>query len=131
MGKTKRQKNYDVYIPSNQRYLYKTRKMLLLGSVATYILNAMIVAVSDASVRKNMLISILFSIVFAVIQLIDNRKAQWGWLYIIVLSAVFQIFAALCVFTTQLHFMRYIWAGEMAVLLIFACLLLYKKNRCR
>lgn len=115
MGNSK--KNYDTYISSGKRYLYKTRTILFLLAIITFILNLSIIAVFDVSMRKNAIIFILSSSLFAVVQLVDNRKVHWSWPYIIVLSTLFLGFSAFAVFVTELIFMRYIWMSE----LIFAC----------
>ena len=79
--------------------------------------------------RKKALIAILWSAIFAILQFVDQRKAHWEWFYIIVLSTIFLLFSAIMVFATELIFIRYIWAGELALFLGLILLLLRKKNR--
>lgn len=128
MGKSKKHKNYDIYISPGKRYLYKTRKILFVISVMSFILNMSIVAGFEESMRKTAIISIVLSTLFGVVQFVDNRKASWDWLYIIVLCAIFLLFSAFSVFAAELIFMRYIWLGELVFFCVFVLLLLRKKK---
>ena len=128
MGKSKNQKNYDVYISPGKRYLYKTRRILFLLSIIAFILNMSIIAAFDESLRKTAIISIVLSALFGVVQFVDTRKVHWDWLYIIVLSALFLIFSAFSAFATKLIFMRYVWSGEFILLCGLMLLLLCKKK---
>lgn len=128
MGKSKKRKNYDSNISPGKSYLYKTRRILFALSVSTFIINVGVIAGFDESMRKSAVISILLSVIFSIVQFIDNRKTNWGWLYIIVLSSLFLLFSAIYAFATELLFMRYIWAVEF----IFFCglfLLLLRKKK--
>ena len=126
VGKSK--KNYDSYISSGKRYLYKTRAIVFLLSIITFVLNLSIIAVFDYSMRKSAIIFILLSSLFTIVQLVDNRKVHWSWFYIIVLSAMFLMFSTFSVFVTELIFMRYIWMGELVFTCGFIFLLLRKKK---
>ena len=116
MGKSK---NYDIYISPGKWYLYKTRRVLFALSVVFFILNMIVIAGFDESMRRTAIISIILSALFGVVQFIDNCKVHWDWFYIIVLSAIFLMFSALFAFATELIFMRYVWLGE----LVFFCAL--------
>ena len=116
MGKSK---NYDIYISPGKWYLYKTRRVLFALSVVLFVLNMIVIASFEESMRRTAIISIILSVLFGVVQFIDNRKVHWDWFYIIVLSAIFLLFSALFAFATELFFMRYIWLGE----LVFFCVL--------
>ena len=129
MRKSKKKKNYDIYISPAKRRLYRTRKILFTVSIMTLILNESIIAVCDASMMKNDLSIILLSILFAVIQFVDDRKANWEWGYIIFLSALSFLLSALSVFTSELLFMIYMWVGELVFFLGITLLLLRKKNK--
>ena len=129
MRKSKKKKNYDIYISPAKRRLYRTRKILFTVSIMTLILNESIIAVCDASMMKNALSIILLSILFAVIQFVDDRKANWEWGYIIFLSALSFLLSALSVFTSELLFMIYMWVGELVFFLGITLLLLRKKNK--
>ena len=129
MGKLRKYKNYDVFISSGKWYLYKRQRILFLLSVLAFILNMSLIAGFDESMRKTALISILLSALFAIAQFADNRKVHWGWVYIIVLRTIFLLFSAFAAFTTELFFMRYIWAGELAFFCGFVILTLCKKRK--
>lgn len=129
MKKSKKQKNYDICISPGKRYLYKTRIILFLLSMLSFILNMALIAGFDESMRKNALISILLSAIFTILQLVDDRKAHWDWLYIIVLSSMFLFLSAFSVFATHLIFMRFIWAGEFVAFCGFTLFLLRKKKK--
>lgn len=129
MGKSKQYKNYDTYISPGKRYLYKTRRMLFALSGLCFILNMSIIAGFDESVRKTAIISIVLSTLFGTVQLADNRKVHWNWIYIIVLCAIFLLVSALFAFVTELVFMRYIWLGELVFFCVFVLLILRKKRK--
>ena len=124
MGKSK---NLDIYISPGKRYLYKTRRTLFALSVVFFILNMIIIASFDESMRKIAIISIVLSVLFGVVQFVDNRKVHWDWFYIIVFSAIFLLFSAFFAFATELIFMRYIWLGELVFFSVLIPLLLRKK----
>jgi len=128
MGKSKKKKNYDLYISPGKWYLYKTRRMLFVLSVMFFILNMSIIAGFEESMRKNSITSIVLSVLFGVVQFVDNRKVQWDWLYIIVLCAMFFVFSASFALKSELVFMRYVWLGELVFCCVFALLLLRKKK---
>ena len=128
MGKSKKNKNYDIYISPKKWYLYKTRKILFVLSVMFFILNMSIIAGFDESMRKSAIIIIVLSTLFGVIQFIDNRKTNWDWPYIIALCAVFFLFSAFTTYKTELLFMRYIWLGELVFFCVFVLLILRKKK---
>ena len=125
MGKSK---NYDIYISPGKWYLYKTRRVLFVLSVVFFILNMIVVAVFDESMRRIAIISIILSALFGIVQFIDNRKAHWDWWYIIGLCAIFFLFSAFSSFATELIFMRYIWLSEFVIFCVFSTLLLCKKK---
>ena len=127
MGKSNRHKNYDIYVSPGKRYLYKKRKMLFVLSVAFFILNMCIIAGFDETLRKTAIVSILWTVIFGIIQLVDNRKVHWDWGYIIVLCAIFLLFSAFASFATALIFMRYIWFGELVFYFVFSLLLCKRK----
>ena len=129
MGRSKKHKNYDIYISPGKWYLYKGRRILFCVSIVTFILNMSLIAGFDESMRKTALISILLSAIFAIVQFVDNRKVHWDWPYIIILCAIFHFFSALSVFSSELLFMRYIWAGELILFSVFIGLSLYKKTK--
>ena len=129
MRKSKKRKNYDIYISPGKRYLYRTRKILFLLSMTFFILNMSIIAVLVTSMKKTALISILLSSVFTVLQLVDNRKANWDWSYIIFLCVMFHFVSGLCAFFAELFFMGYIWAGELILISVFIGLSLYKRDK--
>lgn len=129
MGRSKQSKNYDIYISPGKRYLYRTRKILFVLSVLTFVLNMSIIAVFDTLMRKDTLISLALSLLFGIIQLVDNRKANWEWHYIIILCAVLHFFSAISVFSADLLFMRYIWVGELILFSGFIGLSLYKNKK--
>ena len=124
MGKSK---NYDVYISPGKWYLYKTRRVLFVLSVVSFILNMIVIAGFDESMRRTAIISIILSALFGIVQFIDNRKVHWGWFYIIALCAIFLLFSAFSVFATELIFMRYIWLSELVFFCVLIPLLLRKK----
>ena len=124
MGKSK---NYDIYISPGKWYLYKTRRVLFALSVVLFVLNMIVIASFEESMRRTAIISIILSVLFGVVQFIDNRKVHWDWFYIIVLSAIFLLFSALFAFATELFFMRYIWLGELVFFCVLVPLLLRKK----
>ena len=124
MGKSK---NYDVYISGGKWYLYKTRRVLFVLSVVSFILNMIVIAGFDESMRRTAIISIILSALFGIVQFIDNRKVHWGWFYIIALCAIFLLFSAFSVFATELIFMRYIWLSELVFFCVLIPLLLRKK----
>ena len=124
MGKSK---NYDIYISPGKWYLYKTRRVLVALSVVFFILNMIVIAGFDESMRRIAIISIILSALFGIIQFIDNRKVHWDWFYIIVLSAIFLLFSALFAFATEVIFMRYVWLGELVFFSVLIPLLLRKK----
>ena len=126
MGKSK---NYDIYISPGKWYLYKTRRMLFALSVVLFVLNMIVIASFEESMRRTAIISIILSVLFGVVQFIDNRKVHWDWFYIIVLSAIFLLFSALFVFATELFFMRYVWLGELVFFCVLVPVLLCKKRR--
>ena len=128
MGKNKKAKNYDLYIAPGKQHLYQTRRLLFLLSASIFVLDLSVIAILDPVMRKNALISMGLSAVFAVLQLVDNRKANWNWPYIIVLSGFFLLFAAFAAFATEWMFMRYVWAGETVFFLGLVVLLLRRKN---
>ena len=128
MGKSKKNKNYDIYISPGKWYLFKTRRILFVLSVMFFILNMSIIAGFDESMRKTAIISIVLSTLFGIVQFVDNRKVHWDWPYIIVLCAMFLLFAAFSAFSTELIFMRYIWLGELFFFCVFVILLLRKKK---
>ena len=99
--------------------MYKTRRILFALSIVAFVLNLSLIAVFDESMRKNALITILWSAVFAVVQLLDKRKAHWEWLYIIVLCTIFFLLSAFVAFATELMIVRYIWVGEFVLFLGF------------
>ena len=125
MGKSK---NYDIYISPGKWYLYKTRRVLFALSVVFFILNMIVVACFDESMRRTAIISIILSVLFGIVQFIDNRKAHWDWWYIIDLCAIFFLFSAFSSFVTELIFMRYIWLSELVIFCVFPLLLLCKKK---
>jgi hypothetical protein len=88
-----------------------------------------IIAVLFTSMKKTALISILLSGVFTVLQLVDNRKANWDWSYIIFLCVMFHFVSGLCAFFAELFFMGYIWAGELILISVFIGLSLYKRDK--
>ena len=127
MGRSNKRKNYDIYISPGKWYMFKTRRILFALSIVAFVLNLSLIAVFDESMRKDALIEILWSAVFAVVQLLDKRKAHWEWLYIIVLCTIFFLFSAFAAFATELIIVRYIWVGEF-VLFLGSVLLLRKKK---
>ena len=129
MKKSKKQKNYDIYISPKKWYLYKERRILFVISILTFILNMFLIAGFDESMRNTALISILLSVIFAIVQFVDNRKVNWDWSYIVILCVLFHFFSALSVFSSELLFMRYIWAGELILFSVFISLSLYKKTK--
>ena len=129
MGRSKKQKNYDIYISPGKWYTYHTRRILFALSIVTFILNLVLIAVFDETMRKKALIAILWSAIFAILQFVDQRKAHWDWFYIIVLSTIFLLFSAFAVFATELIFVKYIWAGELVLFLGLILLLLRKKKQ--
>ncbi len=129
MGKSKKQKNYDSYISPGKWYLYKGQRILFGLSFLTFILNMSLIAAFNESLRKTALISILLSAIFAIVQFVDSRKTNWGWAYIIILCVLFHFFSALSIFSTELLFMKYIWAGELILFAVFIGLSLYKKTK--
>ena len=128
MGRSNKQKNYDIYISPGKWYMYKTRRSLFALSIVAFVLNLSLIAVFDESMRMNALIAILWTTIFAIVQFVDKRKAHWDWLYIIVLSTIFLLFSAFAAFATELMIVRYIWAGEFILFLGFILLLLRKKK---
>lgn len=108
--------------------MYITRRILFALSIVAFVLNLSLIAVFDESMRKNALITILWSAVFAVVQLLDKRKAHWEWLYIVVLCTIFFLLSAFVAFATELMILRYIWVGEFVLFLGFILLLLGKKK---
>ena len=125
MGKSK---NYDIYISPGKWYLYKTRRVLFALSVVLFVLNMIIIAGFDESMRKTAIISIVLSTIFGVVQFVDSRKVHWNWFYIIVLCAIFLLLSSFFVFSTALIFMRYIWLGELVFFFVLVPLLLRKKT---
>ncbi|MBQ8354613.1 MAG: hypothetical protein IJY40_03175 [Oscillospiraceae bacterium] len=95
----------------------------------TFVLNLVLIAVFDETMRKKALIAILWSAIFAILQFVDQRKAHWDWFYIIVLSTIFLLFSAFAVFATELIFVKCIWAGELVLFLGLILLLLRKKKQ--
>lgn len=129
MGRSKKQKNYDIYISPGKWYTYHTRRILFALSIVTFVLNLVLIAVFDETMRKKALIAILWSAIFAILQFVDQRKAHWDWFYIIALSTIFLLFSAFAVFATELIFVKYIWAGELVLFLGLILLLLRKKKQ--
>ncbi len=125
MGKSK---NYAIYISPGKRYLYRARRVLFTLSVVFFVLNMSIIAGLDESMRKTAIISIILSTLLGVVQLVDNRKVNWTWGYVIVLCALFLLFSAFGAFATALIFMRYIWLGELVFFCVFVLLILRKKK---
>ena len=128
MGKSKKQKNYDIYISPGKWHLYKTRKILFVLSVMFFALNMSIIAGFDESMRKTAIIAIVLTTLFSIVQFVDNRKVHWDWLYIIVLCVLLLAFSAFAAFATELIFMRYIWLGELVFFCVPVLLLLRKKK---
>lgn len=129
MDRSRKKKYYDMNIAPGKRPLYRMRKVLFVLSVVAFILNMILIAAFDDTMREKALRFVLISVLFAVLVLIDNRKANWTWPYIIVLAGMFLLFSALCVFTAQLIFLRYIWVGELIFFCVFIWLSLRKKNK--
>ena len=129
MGRSKKQKNYDIYISPGKWHTYHTRRILFALSIVSFVLNLVLIAVFDETMRKKALIAILWSAIFAILQFVDQRKAHWDWFYIIVLSTIFLLFSAFAVFATELIFVKYIWAGELVLFLGLILLLLRKKKQ--
>ena len=98
MGKSK---NYDIYISPGKWYLYKARRVLFVLSVVLFILNMLVIAGFDESMRRNAIISIILSALFGVVQFIDNCKVHWDWFYIIVLCGIFLLCACSSVITQE------------------------------
>lgn len=98
-------------------------------SILTFILNMSLIAIFDDSMKEEALISILLSSLFAVLQLVNNSKANWDWVYIIILTALSLLFSAVSIFTTELLFMRFIWLGELVFFCGFILLSLRKQKK--
>ena len=124
-GKTK---NYDTYVSPGKRYLYKSRIVLFAFAIVLFVLNMIIIAGVDESMRGNAIIAIVLSALFGIGQFIDNRKVHWTWFYIIILCAMLLLFSAFAVFATELFFMRYVWQGELVFFCVLIPLLLRKKK---
>ena len=128
MGKSKKRKNYDIYISPGKWYLYKKRRILFVLSVILFVLNMLIIASFDESMREIAIISIAVSTLFCIVQFVDNRKSSWDWPYIILLCAIFLSFSVFSAFATELIFMRYVLLGELVFFCVFVFLLLRKKK---
>ena len=121
-------KKYDWTATPRNTPRLKERRLLFLLAMGLLEVNLLVIAILHPDMQKKALICAGFVGVFSCLQYFENRKANWGWDYVVTLCVLAFLCAAGFIFGTGEYWYYIIWACE-AVTVGLAAYFLLRKPR--
>lgn len=121
-------KDYDVYVTLQNTPRFRERKIIFAAAMGLQALNWLLLALVFADGRRGMILMVLMTIGFTVVQWVDQRKAMWTWRYILAVCATDLLVTAYFCFLLELSWFLAVMAAEVVTCAGLAAALLRPKH---